>query len=824
MIYPKDFEQKIGYGALKTRLLRLCRSEMGKSWVETDGFSSNFDEVRRRLQSTSEMKGLIERGIDLPLDGMYDVAPYLVEIRSEGSFMSADRLYQLCMLLRELAAIRSFFSTDGEKESATPVLAEMFDDTAVFPEIIREIEKVVNKFGEVKDDASPALYELRREIQRVQASMSSVMRRVIERAASHGTIEKDTAPSVRDGRLVIPVNSSRKREISGIVHDASATGKTVYIEPTEVVQTANRLRELQMEEQREIVIILTQVANLLRPEIDAILESMKTVGHFDFIHAKAQLAIVVGGEMPKLERNQELDWFHAVHPILKLTLEEQGREVVPLDLNLNKEQRILVISGPNAGGKSVALKTVGIVQYMLQCGLLPTLYSNSHVSVFRNIFVDIGDEQSIENDLSTYSSHLRNMKHFLRFSNERTLFLADEMGSGTEPQIGGALAQAILHSLNKKKCFGIVTTHYQNLKTFADHEEGLINGAMLYDRQHLQPLFQLAVGSPGSSFALEIARKTGLDSDVIEEAKNIVGSDYVNIDKYMLDIARDRRYWANKRASIKEKERKIEDALEKYETKADDLRARRSEILRDARREAKEIMSGANARLENAIHEIKKAQAERERTKEIRAELEKYKQNLNKDDIETLPAILKPVGRDIKLRNRDGQERSKKCSEGAKRGQRQLLVGDYVRMSDGGVSGRILSISGNKAEVAFGGLRTIVALDKLKSASKPKESAKDTVFTISQSSSDDSRRRQLNFKQEIDVRGMRADEALQAVTYFLDDAIQFNAGRVRILHGTGHGILRTLIRQQLLANPAVVSAVDEDVRFGGAGITVVTLE
>lgn len=818
MIYPGEFEKKIGYDVLKGRLLQLCRSEMGKKWADIDRFTSDFEEVNKRLASTSEMKGLIGQGADLPLDGMYDVAPYLVEIRSDGSYMSAERLLQLGAMLKELTSIRDFFAS--EERTCTPVLTSMFGKVAVFPEMVQEIERVVNKYGEVKDDASPDLYEIRRNIRSVQSSMSSVMRRVIDRAVSQGTIDKDTSPSVRDGRLVIPVNASRKRDINGIVHDASSSGKTVYIEPTEVVQTANRLRELQMEEQREIVLILTSVADILRPQIDAMIDGIEIVGHFDFIHAKARLAILTGGEMPFLERNPEIDWFHAVHPILKLTLEEQGREVVPLDLCLRRDKRILVVSGPNAGGKSVALKTVGIVQYMLQCGLLPTLYGNSHASVFRNIFVDIGDEQSIENDLSTYSSHLRNMKHFLRYADSRTLFLADEMGSGTEPQIGGALAQAILHALNKNRCFGIVTTHYQNLKTFADHEDGLLNGAMLYDRQHLQPLFQLAVGSPGSSFALEIARKTGLDQEVVEEAKSIVGSDYVNIDKYMLDIARDRRYWANKRSTIKEKERRIDALLESYESKADDLRSQRAEILREARREAKEIMSGANARLENAIHEIKKAQAERERTKEVRAELEKYKKELENENNNSVPSVLKTLGRDRRSTRRADV---KKDSQGVDKGQKQLSAGDYVRMSDGGVTGKILSISGKKAEVAFGGLRTIVAIDKLKSVSKPKASANDTVLTFSQSSSDASRNRQLNFKQEIDVRGMRADEALQAVTYFIDDAIQFNAERVRILHGTGHGILRSLIRQQLQVNPSVVSAVDEDVRFGGAGITVVTL-
>ncbi len=822
MIYPDDFENKVGFSHIRRILLELCLSPMGRKWVEALSFQTEYKCVVDSLAEVDEMKRIIESGSDIPLNGMYDMGRQLTEIRLSGSWLSAEHLYKLSCLLNQLNDIRLFFSR--EKEDTTPqwpLLASRFANIETYPDIIKEIDRVVNKYGEIKDDASPLLHDIRMEMRRVQSSMTSVMRRVIDKAVSQGIIDKDTTPSVRDGRLVIPVSAGNKKMITGIVHDESATGKTFFIEPMEVVQTSNRLRELQMDEMREVTSILISTADFIRPNIDGILLGGEIVGHFDFIRAKALLAQKVGGELPTVERKPELDWFHAVHPSLKLTLEAQGREVVPLNINLDNKNRILIISGPNAGGKSVCLKTVGIIQYMLQCGLLPTLYSNSHVGVFRNLFIDIGDEQSFENDLSTYSSHLKNMKHFLRYSNDKTLFLADEMGSGTEPQIGGALAQAILNAINKKRSFGVVTTHYQNLKSFADNEDGFINGAMLYDRQHLKPLFQLAVGSPGSSFALEIARNTGLDSEVIEEAKNIVGSDYVNTDKYMLDIARDRRYWANKRTSVKEKERKLNSLLEDYENKAGDLRKQRAEIIREARREAKEIMSGANARLENAIHDIRKVQADKEKTKAIRAELERYKRELEDkgtEDNSSVPNILKPLNPQKKKR---GAQKNKDTGISS---EKELMSGDYVKMSDGGVTGQILSIKGNKAEVAFGSLRTFVALDKLKSAVKPKEKPLAANPTISKDTGDDIRRRQLNFKQEIDVRGMRADEAIQAVTYFIDDAVQFSIGRVRILHGTGHGILRQLIRQYLSSNPSVKRAEDEDVRFGGAGITVVTLE
>lgn len=818
MIYPSDFEKKIGFLHLRSLLCELCLSKMGRDRVDALSFKTDFKLVTALLQQTAEMKRIIESHTELPLGGMHDVIPYLNVIKSSGSFLSASRLLELVQMLREIDSIHQFFNKGNETEKSEndfPALRALFKDVLTFSKAIREIDRVVNKFGEVKDDASPELFDLRNRIRHVQASMSSVMRKVIDRAVHEGIIEKDTTPSVRDGRLVIPVSSGNKRELSGIVHDESSTGKTVYIEPTEVVRTANQLRVLEMEEQREVTAILMSVAEFLRPEIDAMVESCRMVGLFDFIHAKALLAIKLGCEMPVLEKKPELDWFHAVHPVLKLTLESQGREVVPLSINLNNKNRILVISGPNAGGKSVCLKTVGIIQYMMQCGLLPTLYSNSHAGVFRNLFIDIGDEQSIENDLSTYSSHLKNMKHFLRYAGKDTLFLADEMGSGTEPQIGGALAQAILKVLNEKKAFGIVTTHYQNLKVFAENEEGMMNGAMLYDRVHLQPLFQLAIGSPGSSFALEIARKTGLDSSILDMAKEIVGSDYVNQDRYMLDIARDRRYWSNKRLAIREKERKLEDVLKKTEERAEQLREQRSEILRQAKQEAKEIMEGANARLENVIHEIRKSQAEKERTKAVRIELENYKKELKKDSVSTAPSILRSPKKNKPDRKNEGKL--------IKPDTASLDKGDYVKMADGGVTGQILSISGKQAEVAFGDLRTFVALNKLKPALKPKPKATETVLSITKSTSEDSRKRQLNFSQEIDVRGMRADEALQAVTYFIDDAIQFSASRVRILHGTGGGILRQVLREYLKTNPNVVSAEDEDVRFGGAGITVVTL-
>ncbi|MDE6632805.1 MAG: Smr/MutS family protein, partial [Muribaculaceae bacterium] len=763
----------------------------------------------------------IKSGSDIPGSNVYDVVPYLNEIKASGSFMSADRLRDLGKMLASISEVRNFFSRSKEDGSAPlyPELKKEFEGLVSFPNIEREIERCVNKFGEIKDNASPELSEIRRSISSANGSIARAMRRVLDRAAAEGIVDKDTSPSMRDGRMVLPVSAAMKRSINGIIHDESASGKTVFIEPAEVVEAGNRLRELQMQERREIVRILISIADIIRPDIDLIEEGCLSIGYLDFIKAKAQFANIVNAALPNIEKNPEIDWYNAFHPVLFLTLRQQGRSVVPMNLHLDANHRFLIISGPNAGGKSVALKTVGIVQYMMQCGLLPTLYDNSHMGIFDNILVDIGDEQSMENDLSTYSSHLRNMKEFLRNSSPATLVLADEMGSGTEPQIGGALAQAILFRLGESGCFGIVTTHYQNLKTFADETSGFINGAMLYDRQHLRPTFQLSVGNPGSSFAIEIARNIGLPIEVIDMAKDLVGSDYVNSDKYLLDIARDRKYWSNKRQSIKEKEQHLDKLLEKYEDTASDLKRKRAEILKDAREEAQEILKSANARLEKAIRDIKNAEAEKERTKQIRRELEDYKESLKEPaEDKSVPEALKPLKHKSRKSKEQSSAKNKQSVEKA-----VLSAGDWVKMDGSGSAGQIISIQGKKAEVAFGPLRTTVDLSRLSSAQKPKQSAASQTLTVSSQTSEDSRRRQLNFKNEIDVRGMRADEAIQAVTYFLDDAVQFSASKVRILHGTGHGILKTLIREQLRINPNVTSYHDEDVRFGGAGITIVNL-
>lgn len=821
MIYPEDFESKIGFNTIRNIIIEGATSRLGKDYAREMKFSNNFDLIKHDLLAVKEMRTISTSSLPFPNIASHDITPYLNELKPQHSFISAEKIFKLLQMLVSFEDIIKFFESqkeDNSKDYQFPELRKDIANLISFPGLIKSISNTINKFGEIKDTASPELYEIRQAIKRAAGAMQRAMRSVVDAAQAAGILDKDVNPSIRDGRMVIPVQAGNKRSIPGIVHDQSATGKTVFIEPVQVVEAGNKMRELEIEQKREETKILISLAEDIRPYITDIEECCKILGFLDFVMAKAKLAETLGAEMPHIENNTEIEWYNASHPGLMISLQRHGKKVVPLNLMLNQDKRILIISGPNAGGKSVCLKTVAIIQYMMQCGVLPTLNDNSHMGIFNNLFIDIGDEQSFENDLSTYSSHLKNMKFFMANANKKSLILADEMGSGTEPQIGGAMAQAILENLGSSGCYGVVTTHYQNLKTFAEDTPGFVNGAMLYDRAHLEPMFQLAIGTPGSSFALDIAHKMGLPIKVIDEAKRLVGEDYVNIDKYIADITRDRKYWSNKRQSIREKENKLDALLSKYEEVAGDLKSQRKAIINDAKKEAKDILAEANAKIERTILEIRKSQAEKEKTKQLRKELKDFADSRQDSDLDS-----KHENSKIKTLKHKSKNSQKKI-EIKPQIKKEIQVGDYVKLEDGSTVGQVMSISGKKAVVAFGALKTIVETKKLKSSSKPKESALKQTSSYSSSTSEESRKRQLNFKNEIDVRGMRADEAIQAVIYFIDDAIQFNAGKVRILHGTGHGILKTMIRQQLKSNTAIKSFEDEDIRFGGAGITVVTLE
>jgi DNA mismatch repair protein MutS2 len=810
MIYPADtFEAKIGFTTVRRRVAEHCASAPGAEWCESIRFSTDFAEVEHSLLCVAEMKSIAQGDAEaeLPLASLRPVEPMLEAMRVEGTFPTVEELLALRTSLEAVGAIVALFAR-ARQENLYPHLDRVVEPMQEFPLQLRAIDRVLDRFGQVRDSASPELAQIRRDMASAQGSMAAAMRRVLSSAVAQGIVATDATASVRDGRLVIPVNPMHKRKIQGIVHDESASGKTVYIEPAEVVAANNRMRELQMDERREVNRILTSLSNELRPYAPAMLETCAVAAQLDFIHAKALYAISIDGQLPHLSAEPLVEWYHACHPGLLESLRAQGKAIVPLDITLTAQNRLLIISGPNAGGKSVTLKTVGIVQYMLQCGLLPPLYENSHAGLFDDIFIDIGDDQSLENDLSTYSSHLTHMKQFMARGRGSSLVLIDEFGGGTEPTIGGAIAQAILARFASLQMWGVITTHYQNLKLFAEQTPGLINGSMLYDRQRMEPMFRLAIGTAGSSFAVEIARKIGLPDDIIATAQEIVGSDYVNMDKYLLDIARDRRYWENKRHDIRQKEKKLDQTLANYEADAETLRSRRREIIADAKAQAQQILDGSNAAIQRTINDIRRIQAEKEETKSLRERLRQESQQLTAADTAAEHPLLKKAPK----------ARKPKPSAQPKAAD-PITVGSYVKLDGSDTPGQVLAIEGKNATVSFGMLKTTVKLDRLRlTMARPKTEMTAGARLVSQQE----RSRQLDFKQEIDVRGMRADEAIQAVTYFVDDAIRFNCPRIRILHGTGTGALRQSIRQYLSTVGGVASFADEDVRFGGAGITVVT--
>ena len=839
MIYPHNFEPKIGFEQIRLILKEKCLSTLGEERVTDMAFSNQFQEIEERLEQTEEFVRILQEADNFPAQYFFDVRPSIKRIRIEGMYLDEQELFDLRRSLETIRDIVRFLLKEDEEQDSSnpyPALRRLAEDILTFPQLITRINNILSPYGKIKDNASPELARIRRELSSTMGSISRTLNSILRNAQSEGVVDKDATPAMRDGRLVIPVAPALKRKIKGIVHDESASGKTVFIEPAEVVEANNRIRELESDERREIIRILTVFSDELRPSIPDILLSYEFLAEIDFIRAKALFAEETHALKPDLADKQVIDWATAIHPLLQMSLAKHGKKVVPLDITLNGQQRILIISGPNAGGKSVCLKTVGLLQYMLQCGLLIPVHESSHAGIFDSIFIDIGDEQSIEDDLSTYSSHLTNMKIMMKHCNERSLILIDEFGGGTEPQIGGAIAEAVLKRFNQKGAFGVITTHYQNLKHFAEDHEGVINGAMLYDRHQMQALFQLQIGNPGSSFAVEIARKIGLPEEVIADASQIVGSEYINADKYLQDIVRDKRYWENKRQSIRQREKQMEETIARYQKEMEDLQASRKEIIRKAKEEADHLLQEANARIENTIRSIKEAQAEKERTRQARQELTDFRQSIeetgNREEEERIARKME------KLREKQNRKKSKKspvfseaevaqrkAQEEAKR-RAGIVPGSVVKMKGQTVAGEVLEINGKNATVAFGNLKTTVHIDRLEPTNAlPKQNELSTKSTfISTQTQDSMHEKKLHFKQDIDVRGMRGDEALQAVTYFIDDAILVGVPRVRILHGTGTGILRTLIRQYLQTVPGVRNFADEHVQFGGAGITVVDLQ
>lgn len=812
MIYPSNFEHKIGFDSIRALLQERCLSAIGREEVERAAFSPLYDEVVLRLAESAEMMQILAEEPDAwPVSYYFDLREMLSRLRVEGTFPQESELFDLQRSLTTIRDLVLFFARRDETRYAA--LRGRAEGASVFPEVLKRLDALLNAHGFLRDNASPALAQIRHDLFQVQGSISRTLQSILRKAQSEGYVEKDAAPSMRDGRLVIPVAPSFKRKLRGIVHDESATGKTVYIEPAEVVEANNCVRELESEERREKIRILTAFANFIRPDLEALKEAYRILGVFDFIRAKSLFALDTGAIVPRVEDDCRVEWERAVHPLLYRTLKKQGKTIVPLDITLNETHRILLISGPNAGGKSVCLKTVGLLQYMLQSGVPVPVHETSRFGIFDHLFIDIGDEQSIEDDLSTYSSHLLHMKYFIRNSNTKTLLLIDEFGTGTEPQIGGAIAEAVLHRLNTNGAFGVITTHYTNLKHFAETAEGIVNGAMLFDRNQLQPLYKLQMGIPGSSFAIEIARKIGLSEEVIAEASEKAGSAHIDLDKYVQDILRDKHYWENKRQQIRQKKKRLDELTARYETDQNELKAQRKEMINRAKSEAQQLLSEANATIENTIRRIKEAQAEREMTREIRQQFAEFRDKLDEE-----PKPEKPAREQRKFKH----EKPQKIHEKPK--PELISAGDRVKLAGHDSVGDVIDVDGKNVTVAFGNIKSTVKAERLEKLSRNKE--KEIIRRNSAFGSDSDellRQRKLNFKQDIDVRGMRGDEALNAVQYFIDDALMMGVERVRILHGTGTGILRQLIRQYLGAIPGVSHFADEHVQLGGAGITVVDL-
>lgn len=861
MIYPENFERKIGFTEIRTLLKGRCMSTLGTEWVERQlHFMTSYDEIVQALDEAREFARFLTEDEAYVESDFFDVREALLNVRPERTYLEEIDLFNL---KRSVSTVQSYVNafgrrTDGECETdgaeaspdlVYPALGRMCEDVSTFPNIVQRIDAVLNKYGKVKDTASAELLGLRHKMEQTVRGISHSLRSIIAEAQTSGYIDRDVSPTLRDGRLVIPVAPALKRKIKGIVHDESATGKTVFIEPAAVVEANNLIRELKAAERREVIRILQELTAEIRPHIPAILSSLHFLAHVDYLRALTLTSEVFGSVVPPLSRGPRIDWVQAYHPLLQLSLAKHGGRMVPLDVTLRKGQKILLISGPNAGGKSVCLKTVGLLQYMLQCGMPVPVKESSRPGIFNDIFIDIGDEQSLEDDLSTYSSHLTNMKMMMNHSRGNSLLLIDEFGGGTEPQIGGALAEGILNRFVKNTTYGIITTHYQNLKHFAEKSNVVVNGAMLYDRAKMQPLFMLQVGNPGSSFAVEIARKIGIPEEVIQYASDLVGKDYIMSDKYLQDIVRDKLYWETKRRNVRQREKQLEDTIARYEREMTDFQQEKRSVMAEAKAQAKQLLDQSNARIENTIRSIKESQAEKERTREARSDLADFKEQLeqNTDESDKIARKIAKIQRRQQRKNggeMSAKQRNAASQEAAATALRQgravsaetaaertdakapFAAGDFVRIKGQTATGRIESVAGSSAKVLFGMMYTQVPLKRLEHCAAPKaeESISKVSTFVSKETRDAMYEKKLHFKPEIDIRGCRVDEALTAVSYFIDDSIQLEQQRVRILHGTGTGALRELVRNYLRTVPGVKRFHDEHVQFGGAGITVVELD
>ena len=786
MIYPTNIEQKIDFQVIRDELKVFCTSSLGKERVDQMQWLTDYAAIQALLLHLREMIALLSNAsLTFPKGEIYDLREALSRIRIEGLFMDESELFSLRKMLDYAAQLNRFFSALDKVKY--PILSTPKNINNHLSTVISSIDRILDRYGKMRDNASPELARIRKDIHHSQGAVSRALNTILRQAQAEGILDKDAAPTMREGRLVLPVPPAYKRKIGGIVHDESATGKTVFIEPQQVVEANNRIRELEGEERRERMRILLEITEQIRPNIPDILHTEDYLAEVDFLRAKSLFAIDIQALVPQVKDQSLVDWHEAVHPVLWLKFRRLGKTVVPLSIRLI-DNRMLLISGPNAGGKSVCLKTVALLQYMMQCGLAIPMHETSQMGIFHNLLIDIGDEQSIEDDLSTYSSHLRNMKHFIRHANDRTLLLIDEFGTGTEPMIGGAIAEAVLTQLNQQKAYGVITTHYGNLKHFAEQTEGIVNGAMLYDRGQLKPLFQLSMGQAGSSFAVEIARQIGLPESIIKRATDIVGEEHIDYDKHLQDIARDKRYWENKRQNIRQREKHLEEKIAHYEEQMAGIKAKKRAIIEEANEQAADLLRKSNATIERTIREIKEARAEKNATQQAREKVENLKQKVER------------------------QTKSSRATSSTSNTNTNSPIGT------------------RKQDKVLHSLSDLKVLTK-NPAKLIQESNTPKQKLVSSNVADELRRRKLSFSRELDIRGLRVDEALETLIAYIDDALMVNAEMVTILHGTGTGALKQVVRDYLSERQKTmrrlrsgdISFHDGDPDRGGAGITVVEL-
>lgn len=828
MIYPANFESKIGFDRIRALIAERCNTEAARAKLDEHRFSSRREVVENRIASADEMRTIIQMEHEFPNEEFCDLTALIAKVRVEGTFLDLEEAVLLARALRQVDAISRFIRS--RERAVYPTLHRLTEDVISLEAIANHIDSLIDRFGQMRDSASDELYRIRRAIREREGQASKRLQQVLQAAKSAGIVEADATLSIRDGRAVIPVSAGNKRKLNGFVQGESATGKTVFIEPVEVVELNNELRELEYAERREIVRILSELTDRIRPEIDTIEASADYLATIDMLRAKGRFAAENGCVRPIVSLDGRMELRTARHPLLAIALAKEKKSVVPLDMVLNGEKRILVISGPNAGGKSVCLKTVGLLQYMFQCGFPIPCGENSELPLFESIFIDIGDEQSIDNDLSTYSSHLMNMKNMLSGASSRTLVLIDEFGTGTEPIMGGAIAEAILEQLVERGTYGVITTHYSNIKYFASNHEGVENGAMMFDVQNIRPLFRLEMGKPGSSFAVEIARKIGLPEQIIRTASEKAGSDHINIERQLREIARDRRYWEQKRDRIRIADRKVEELETSYAEQLSRIKAERQQIIREAKEEAQRLIADANRQIENTIRTIRESQAEKELTRLARKELDDVRERTARDEAAEAERSAR-VDREMERIERRRQRREERKAAGGKSESAEVVekqiprvieVGTKVRIKNQDGVGEVQEVKSKKATVAFGHILTTVALDRLEAVSNAEYKRQTRPTTARTVVSVDVSQRKLNFKDNIDVRGMRAVDALEAVQSFIDDAIMVGIGSVSILHGKGTGALKEEIRRYLRTVPDVATAADEHADRGGAGITIVT--